>query len=350
MDRQEHRELDQALPRAVPEGTVPFLAVEGSAYECGRNYAETVMREHPGYRRYLDSAYKWKTLPAEVAHLFDKRAPYIPNLFQGIIETAGPPQAAMKKPEKGACTSFGVCGSVTLDGGPISGQTKDTPYTSAYQYIVLRVRIKSAPTILVLAYPGEVLGYGMWSTGMSIFRNSLYSRGDAHQGLSLEQWGLLTLAGQSVHEGVELARKYGISGSGCALISDKHGESLSVEFNEGGVEIVPARNRIATHANHPVGERTKPYEHYTDEADKANSSHRMHRLWELLDWERGRLTPQKSLMSLADHAQYPRSICRHMGDDRNSGTSGAVIAEPTRGRLHVVRGNPCSNWPVMYTV
>jgi len=120
--RQEHCELDQALPRAVPEGTVPFLAVEGSAYECGRNYAATVMREHPGYRRYLDSAYKWKTLPAEVAHLFDKRAPYIPNLFQGIIETAGPPQAAMKKPEKGACTSASASIWATIGTAGLQGR------------------------------------------------------------------------------------------------------------------------------------------------------------------------------------------------------------------------------------
>jgi len=72
---------------------------------------------------------------------------------------------------------------------------------------------------------------------------------------------------------------------------------------------------------------------------------------EPVNGERGRLTPQKILMLLADHTHYPRGICKHtVGDNRYTGTSGVVIAEPTRGKLHVVRGNPCCNWPVTYTV
>ena len=297
----------QFLPRAVPEGIVPLISVEGTAYDCGRDYAEIVMREYPLFHEYLNSVHRWKTLPDEVKRLFQNQAPHILELYQGMIEASELPQGIQEnpKPEKTECTSFGVSGSVTLDGQPISGQTKDTGYNRAYLYIVLRMRIKDAPTILTLAYPGEVLGYGMWSTGMSIFRNSLYSQKGAKQGLSMVQWGLLTLAGQSVHEGVELAQKYGISSAGCCLISDPHGESLSVEFNVGGVGIVPAKDGIATHGNHPEAKETTPYEDYPDEIEKENSRYRMHGLWDLLDKERGRLTPQKVLMLLADHTHYP---------------------------------------------
>jgi hypothetical protein len=186
---------------------------------------------------------------------------------------------------------------------------------------------------------------------MSIFRNSLYSKQGAEKGLKMVQWGLLTLAGKSVHEGVELARKFGIVGSGSLLISDAGGESLSVEYNAGGVSIVPAKDGIATHANHPEGKETTLFEQYPDEIEKENSRYRMHGLWQLLNAERGRLTPQKALMMLADHTHYPRGICRHItGDISNGGTTAAVVAEPTRGKLHVVRGNPCCNWPVTYTL
>ena len=340
-----------AIPRLVPPGTIPMVAVEGTAYECGRDYAAIVMREYPGYRTYLDMAYHWTTLPDEMDRLFQSRAPYVLDLYRGITEVAGPPQGTRKEEDRSDCTSFGVSGSVTLDGQPISGQSKDTPYKSAYLYIVLRMCIKGAPTLLTLAYPGEVLGYGLWSTGMSIFRNSLHSKGGAEKGLSMVQWGLLTLAGQSVHEGVKLARKYGIADAGNCLISDPHGESLSVEFNVGGVGVVPAEEGIATHANHPEAVETAPYEDYPHALERENSRYRMHGLWDLLNAERGRLTPQKALMLMADHTHYPLGICRHMVDsNRYVGTSSVVIAEPTKGKLHVVRGNPCCNWPLTYTV
>jgi len=273
------------------------------------------------------------------------------EVCRGAVDVGGPPKASPDRVGTAECTSFGLSGSVTLEGQPISGQTKDTAVSSAYQYIVLHMRIEGAPTILVLARPGELLGYGFWSTGMSIFRNSLHSKADATGQVDMVLWGLLTLAGSSVHEGADLARRYGIAGSGNCLISDPDGQSLSVEFNGGGVSIVPARNGIATHANHPEGEETAPFEHNPDETERENSRYRMHGLWELLNAERGRLTPQKALMMLADHSRYPLGICRHViGGKADTYTTAAVVAEPTRGRLHVVWGNPCCNWPVTHTL
>ena len=254
------------IPRQVPAGTVPLLAVEGTAYDCGREYGELVRERYPFHTNYRERRAWWKELAPEVKALYERRAPHLFDLFQGLSDGIGPatvpaPPAAPVS-EAGGCTSFGVSGSVTLDGEPFSGQTKDTQTQSAYRYIVLRMRIKDAPTILVLAYPGEVLGYGMWSTGMSIFRNSLYSQAGAEQGLPMDTWGLLMLAGSSVHDGLDLARRFGLAGAGNCLISDPQGESLSVEFNVGGISAVPAREGIATHGNHAEGTETSPFAAY----------------------------------------------------------------------------------------
>jgi hypothetical protein len=242
-----------------------LIAIEGTAHECGREYAEITMAKYPGYREYLDPACKLAHLPRKIARLFEERAPYLLEVSRGMAEVTGPPVAPAHRPAGGACTSFGISRSVTLDGQPISGQTKDTSLNRINLYIVLRMRIKEGPTILVLCYPGELLGYGMWSTGMSIFRNSLFSRAGADGALDLQVWGLLTLAGRSVHEGVELARKHGLRDAANCLISDPQGESLSVEWNAGGVNVIPARDGIATHANHPEGKDTAPLEDFPDE-------------------------------------------------------------------------------------
>jgi len=342
--------LPPVMPRTVPEGVVPLVAVEGDARECGRTYASIVKEKYPGYRRYLDPAYSWnKGLSPDAKKLFDKYAPHIPEVFQGIAEVGGPPESAPTAEGNAGCTSFGVSGSVTLDGHPVSGQTKDTPIKSAEQYIVLRMRIAGAPAILTLAYPGEVMGYGFWSTGTSIFRNSLFSEKGGESGLDREQWGYLALAMTSVHEAAEVAREYGMRSAGNCLISDGDGESLSVEYNVGGVGIVHAKEGIATHANHPEGAETAPHEHYEYDEERQNSRYRMHGLWVMIDKERGRFTAQKAMQLMADHTHYPLGICRHMANrSARIGTTAAVVAEPTRGKLHVTRSNPCCNWPVTY--
>ena len=366
-----HSSDNLPIPRLVPEGTVPLLDFEGTAYDCGKNYGETVLKKYPGYRRYLDPAFSWnRDLSGDAKRLFERHAPHIPEIFHGIADAAGKPDTEDRPaggpaagtrsggdpsggdPSGGSgCTSFGVSGKLTLDGQPLSGQTKDTVLQSAELYTVLRMKIDEAPGILTVAYPGEVLGYGLWSTGMSLFRNSLHSTAGCKKGLTMVQWGLLALSAASVHDAAELAVKQGMRGAGNFLISDSEGESLSVEFNVGGVGVVRAKAGIATHANHPEGPETAPYEKFPDEGERENSRYRMHGLWNLLYKERGRLTPQKALHALADHTHYPMGICRHMVKGSTEwGTTAAVAAEPTMGRLHVVRSNPCCNWPVTYTL
>ena len=346
------------LHRRVPEGTVPLIAVEGTAYECGRWYAETVRERYPGYRKYFPTSRWWKELPGHVKRLYELHVPHLPDLFDGLHDGAGPtdsqevPVASRERPV--GCTSFGVSGSVALDGQPMSGQSKDTRTESGALYIVLRMRIKDAPTVLVLAYPGEVRGYGIWSTGMSRFGNSLYSKAGADNGLTAGDWAYLALSGTSVHDAVELARRFGIQGDGNHLITDPQGESLSVEFNAGGVSVIPARDGIATHGNHAEGPETGPFEAYEDNegpSERENSRYRMHGLWQLLNAERGRLTPQRAFMAQADHTYYPQGVCRHWVEGMpEMETTAAVVAEPTGGKLHVVRGQPCCNWPTTYTI
>ena len=352
--------------RRVPEGVAPLLAVEGSAYDCGRRYAALVRERFPGYDRYLGRVGWSAGLPAATKALFERRAPHVLDLDRGLADEVADSRRQRTRapkvrsvgtpPAAGGCTSFGVSGAVSLDGGPLSGQTKDTPAENAHQYIALRMRIKDAPAILTLAYPGELLGHGFWSTGMSLFRNSLYSAAGADDGLAMYDWGYLALAGASVQDAIELALRLGIRGAGSCLITDARGESAAVEFNGGGVSVVPARDGIATHANHPEGAETGPLDcgwesHGYGPGERECSTWRMHGLWELLDRERGRLTAQKAMALLGDHTRYPQSICRHEVEGRpEQETTAAVVAEPAKGRLHVVRGQPCANWPATYTI
>ncbi len=350
--------IPNVIPRAIEEGFIPLVAVEGSAYECGRQYGQIVREKYPNYNRYLLQAKKWNSTSQQVKKIFEKKAPYIIEILAGLLENNSDNQrthnadiASPNKHNQFGCTSFSVSGTLTLDGYPISGQTKDTIIESVNLYIALRMRITNGPTILVLAYPGEILGYGFWSTGMSLFRNALHSSADSEGQLAMWQWGLLALASNNIEEAIELAKEFGITGSGNCLITDSSGNSVNVEFNKGGLNFIPDCNGINVHANHPVGPDTSTFERYPDIIEKENSRLRMKRLYELLKKEQGRITAQKALAILADHKYYPRGICRHIiGQNTKEFTTAVVIAEPAKGKLHLVKGNPCCNWPVTYTL
>jgi len=344
---------DEATTRTLIVEPAPLISIEGDAYDCGVQYGEIVRRQFPGYRIYLDMAFDWAGLEPGIKKLVEDRAPFLVDLYRGLCGAAGPPAAADPSvPPREKCTSFGVSGILTVEGNPLSGQTKDTAPESAELYIVLRMHIKGGPSFLTLVYPGEIMGYGMWSTGMSIFRNSLHSTAESAEGLGFVQWGLMALAGRSVDEAAELARSHGLRASGNCLLTDASGSSASVEFNAGGVSVVPAHDGIAVHANHPEGAETLPFDDtIRNRRLREDSSYRAGRLRELLEGERGRLTAPKALSLLADHGHYPLGVCNHTRDrDPECYTTAAVVADPVMGNLHVVRGSPCANWPVRYSI
>ena len=195
------------------------------------------------------------------------------------------------------------------------------------------------------------MGYGLWSNGMSLFRNSLYVKPSETGALDGVRFGMLGLACGSVDEAAELARSHGVRGAGNYLFSDGEGRSASVEWGAGGVGAVRAEDGVLTHANHPAGAENARVEDYRNEDQRLESRYRQDRLRGQLLAEAGRLTPQKAMMALADHSRYPVGLCHHrFAGSAEQCTTAAVVAEPTRGLLHVTRGQPCSNWPTTYEV
>jgi hypothetical protein len=239
---------------------------------------------------------------------------------------------------------------VTLDGIPISGQVKDTPPNRIPLYIILRMRIIGAPTIMVLAYPGELLGYGMWSTGMCRWRHDLYAKsGSRMPVLTPGVLPLLTLACHNVHQAVELMEKYcGNSAGGCMLM-DSSGQAVTCDSSISGLGLVWMKDGILTRSNHPESPLCRGDEQYPYPGFEADSKYRTHGLRKLFEAESGRLTAQKAVQIMADHSVYPRGQCKHWHDD-GTVTTALVLCEPSKGLMHVVRGQPCCNWPVTYTL
>ena len=335
--------------RLAPEGHVPLLDIEGTPYECGvtlgNAWAPTLARV--AERTPSRSMPWWGTKPC--SDLVSRYAPHLPDLYCGMAKGAGVAESSVgtEVPLEGpgGCTSFAVAPNVTLDGRPISGQTKDTPVNRVYRYIVLRLKLTGAPSALTLTYPGWLFGHGFVAGGCALFRNSLYA-GPAEGELPFPVWGILALHGDTVEQVVELTRRHGVGGCGHCTVADEHGGIVGIEVGKGGVAFLRPKRGIYTHANHVAAAvRLRRHEDY--EASEARCSrHRASILHERLGAERRHLTTQLAYAALCDHGGYPSSVCRHQPSSYT--TTAAVVAEPNRRLLYVARGSPCQNWPRRY--
>jgi len=336
--------------RRFPEGAVPLLDVAGTALECGERLGHAW---RPALERFAQTIWAgsspwWK----EPAHrrLIDRLAPYLPDLFRGMARGAGLSDDQVGSrvlPRERGCTSFAVHPRLTLDGTPISGQTKDTPDDRVYRYVVLRMKVAGGPEALTLTYPGWLFGHGFVAGGCCIWRNSLYA-GRSEGRLSYAMWGTLALHCPTADDAADLARRHGVACDGAhCTIADSHGGIVGIEIGARGVRLLRPKRGLYTHANHVAsGATLRRFETY-DEAERLISEHRQRRLHARLAAERGRLTAQLALQALADHEGYPNSVCRHRP---GSSTTAAVVAEPAKGRLHVTRGAPCRHWPTTFSL
>lgn len=338
----------------------PLVEAAGAPFDCGVMLGEA-WRDVLAQRRLVSRRSPWwAQRSGTIARLVDRFAPHLREVMRGMQKGARLGSAywddgwsclsAPLRPRVRAadgCTSFSVRSEATLDGAPLSGQTKDTHRDSAAKYVVLKLKPAGAPAFLTLTYRGELFGYGFASTGMSIFRNSLYA-GLTERGLPFHIWGLLALCARDVGQVREMTLRHGVRFAGNALVSDGAGRALSVEGTSGGIGIVEMRGAGLVHANHVNTLALKRHERY-NQPGKRCSLHRQRRLAALLDAETGRLTAALCMKCLADHDHYPLSLCNHTNPPAHE-TTAAVVAEPTRGRLHVTTGSPCRNWPVTYSL
>ena len=337
---------------ARAEGPVPCHRVSGPAFDCGLQLGELwgpALRQraqNPG-----SGTVSILGTPS-IVRLLERHAPSLIDLHRGMARSAGLPEPGLFSVFPGGpglaggCTSFAVHPSVTRDGAPLSGQTKDTGAERIAQFQVLALRIEGGMNLLTLTYPGWLFGHGFAAGGCSIFRNSL-SCGNPGGKLPYDVWGLLVHALPSVEEARKLTLDYGVLEGGHCVLADEHGGILGVESGKAGYAFLSAVKGIYSHTNHvlsgpplTIGEAPPIY-------GLDGAQHRQKRLYELLEKERGRITGLSAFAAMADHTNYPNSIC---SDARANGglTTGTVVVEPLKRLIHVSRGLPCCNPPVTY--
>lgn len=339
---------------------LPLFRFKGSSFEAGAAMARWTLEKYPFYPTYLNQAvHFWTSPPQHVVALFRKHAPWTIDFYKGMLgelqrlnfDAEAPlPEIPIRKPKE-ECTSFSLKDEICEGKGPVSGQTKDTGIVSLDLYMVLNLQLDDGPSVLALAYPGELLGYGFWSNGMSIFRNNLRSSAESPSGLPFFIYGLLAMGTGSVKTASELALEEGILGAGHLMLSDLQ-NAISVEYNAGGVSVMKRNaDGILVHANHPVGKETSRFTSRDAEYVQASTSRgaTLEKALRAMDRPISIHMLHTALSSHLEPDNY--GVCRHGNAEGTMAcTTATVVAQPLEGRLFATKGPACLNPFTEYTI
>ena len=124
------------------------------------------------------------------------------------------------------------------------------------------------------------------------------------------------------------------------VIADTSGEVYSMEGSATDCEPIYIDENVMVHANHYISQPMRRFEAHRNHI--GGSILRHNRALHLLRENYGRLTPEVLQKLLADHANYPASICKH---DGATITVFAIIIKLNELKAWIGKGRPChTSW------
>src|SRR6266576_847905 len=349
----------------------PHVRVEGSALDRGRQYgsqaADRLQRSVAAYRDvFADWAgWDWATVRREAARFEAPIAAFRPTYLdeiRGIAEGAGldpgdvlainvrtevmfaakARQAAAQRHAQDGCTSFAVVPPPGAGGSTLIGQNWDwLPHTSE-TVVVLEARQDEGPDFVTVVEAGLLAKTGMNSSGLGLVTNALVTDADVGEpGLPYHVLLRAVLDCTTVTDALQVLQAGPRSSSANYLIAHAGGAALDIEAAPGDfTRLYPLypEDGALRHTNHFLADI-----HPADLALWAMPSSAV-RLQRLRAAGTARTLDDFGAV-LADHADYPHSICAHADPADHPCEQGATIAsvlmDLAARRIWLAAGNPC---------
>ena len=237
------------------------------------------------------------------------------------------------------CTVVGITGAGTADGHVLLAHNEDATAGWGDLTYVIKAQPEDAPGYIAFSYAGLLLHQGVNAAGLGSVGNALYAR-DARPGIPKLLQYRRAITRVTIEEAIRTVsdprRAYGNN----HLFVTADGDLYDVEVSGSQWAMRSGGNRFLAHANH----FTLPGMTDLDrEDDLLNSRLRQTRVETLVEREWGGLDACGLRRLMADHANYPRSICKHHAPESNLdyGTIGSVVIDVTERALWACAGNPC---------
>lgn len=247
----------------------------------------------------------------------------------------------------GLCTSFAARGKATRDGKTILGQNID--WYPGFPVDLLKVTHEDGLTQLTISL-GGFAECTLSSAGFGICANStLTPPENFHLNIPLACYLPKAMRQKTIGDALGVLCQ-AARGVGYYHLASAEGDIVGIESVFDDFNIIYPEQDILVHSNHYVTDRFKKGDlAYMGIAD---SYLRLDRMKRLMDMEYGDITVEKMMTILADHNDYPLSICRHYDSKTprlfNAETLVSFIMIPEEQRMYISYGNPCQHEYIEY--
>lgn len=346
---------------------IPVVRAQGTHRQVGRQIGEQMRARLQQYRQAADqmraglpSGVTWEEMLSQgrVCLAYSRAAyPQYVDELEGVAEGAGLPfeetftelceelweRSAWRHhggyggplgPARG-CTDLVARGRATAGGATLIAHTNDLGPEVEKDLVILRVQAGDEPEFLGVSVAGLGYSAGFNAAGICMSGNEV-ANNDIRPGVPRLLIVRAILAARRLGEAVDACLLPQRASSYNNVIGDADGEVYSMEGSATDCEPIYIDGDILAHANHYVSPPMRRFE--VDRNAIGTSVIRHNRAMRLLRENYGRLSPELFKTLLADHANYPSSICKHGTD---SVTAFAMILDLGRRQAWIGRGRPC---------
>jgi isopenicillin-N N-acyltransferase-like protein len=338
-----HRQVGQEIGSALRPQLQRLATLIRASLPLGVSWDDMVLQtklylEHsravyPQYVDELEGMAEGAELPFEV-------------IFLGICEELWDPPAWGSRgpgPARG-CTDFAARGRATADGSTLLAHTNDLRPHAEEDVVILQIRAADEPEFLGVSVAGWGHSAGFNAAGISMTGNKV-SCNDIRPGVPRLLQVRAILAARRLGEAMDACLLPQRASNYNNIVANTEGEVYSMEGSATDCEPIYIDGDILAHANHYVSTPMRRFE--ADRNKISDSVMRHNRAMRLLRENYGQLSPELFKKLLADHVNYPASICKHTGQ---SITAFSIIIDLNQLTAWIGRGQPCQTTYTEHTL
>jgi len=240
------------------------------------------------------------------------------------------------------CTSIAAGRSKTR-GSVIVGHNEDWLAEDEPDVYFLLARPLDEPAFIAMSYGGLLPNIGFNELGIAQSCDSVYPI-DLTIGIPRVIVSRAVLAARTIEEAINRTHPPLRAAGYNHLLADSDGELYNVEVSATEYEVIPAENGCLAHTNHYLSPKMQQFEKTRAEWKKTDL--RYSRIISLLSGNESH-SIQTIQSMLADHENYPHSICQHApaADSTTSQTKTIVslVMDLGERKMAYSLGNPCCN-------
>ena len=241
------------------------------------------------------------------------------------------------------CTAFAVTGKATRGGKTIIGQNFDVLSGSTADLV--RIKFNDGMEHLSLVYWGGGGELPLTSAGLGVVVNTVLTPAREQRLVVPSACVVLKAMRQKrLGDALGVFCTYGRS-TLHYMVASREGESFSIENRPDDFNVLQPVNDVLVHTNHYLTERFKVGDSAIPDI-RGSTYVRQQRMQRLIDKYCGDLTVERMMEFLADHHNYPHSICSHPEENAPPASSAetvfSIIMVPEDGAMYVTYGQPCA--------